>query len=162
MGAALVGACDYPVQYHCVFQHDSTSPQVIDTIPFVMFSILSVWIALGCFITALLTVFRPDAGADSVVTLLMYTIAASATLAAGVLWGLRKRSASDAGVAGQRIQALVALLINSVTFALILFALLDWRNALMALAIEYAFLWICWYGYSRVVLVEPPGGEKGE
>jgi len=127
-----------------------------------MIAVLSVWIALGCLVTALLTVFRPDRGADSVVTLLMYTIAASATLAAGVLWALRKRPADEAGVAGQRLQALVALLINSVTFALVLFSLLSWQNALMALAIEYGFLWICWYGYSRVVLVEPPGGEKGE
>ena len=125
-----------------------------------MIAVFSVWIALGCLVTALLTVFRPDAGADSVVTLLMYTIAASATLAAGVLWALRKRPADEAGVAGQRLQAFAALLIDSVTFALILFALLSWKNALMALGLEYGFLWICWYGYSRVVLVEPR--EKGE
>jgi len=97
-------------------------------------------------------ILRPDATADRVVTLLMYTIALSATFAAGVLWALRGRRADEPGVAGQRTQAAASLGINSLTFGVILFSLLPPWYALAAMTIEYVFLYVCWLLYSRVVV----------
>lgn len=117
-----------------------------------MFAVLSVWIALGALVTSVIVIFRPDHGADLVVTLLQYTIALSATLAAGVLWWLRTRPADEPGVAGQRLQALASLLINSLTFAILLFSLLEPVYALTAMVIEYVFLYITWLLYTRIVM----------
>lgn len=120
-----------------------------------MFAVLSVWIALGALVMSIITIFRPDRSADLVVTLLQYTIALSATLAACVLWWLRTREADEPGVSGQRLQAIVALVINSLTFAILLFALLDPLQALLAMVIEYTFLYTCWLLYARIVLQKP-------
>ena len=119
-----------------------------------MFAILAVWIALGALITTIIVVLLPDQSAETVVTLLPYTIALSATLAAGVLWAFRKRDVDEPGVAGQRTQATAALIMNSLSFAILLFALQDFQYALIGLAVEGGFLWFCWWGYRRVVLQE--------
>ncbi len=117
-----------------------------------MFAVLSVWIALGALVTTVIVIARPDATADRVVTLLMYTIALSATLAAGVLWALRRRPGDEPGVAGQRLQSVASLGLNSLTFAVILFALLPPGYAVAALTIEYVFLYGCWLLYTRVLM----------
>lgn len=119
-----------------------------------MFALLAVWIALGALITTILVVVMPDRQAETVITLLPYTIAFSATLAAGVLWAFRKRPTSESGVAGQRLQAFAALVFNGISFAILLFALQDAQYAVAGLAIEAGFLWICWRGYTRVVAPE--------
>jgi len=119
-----------------------------------MFAIASVWIALGALLTTVVVVVMPDRSAEMVVTLLPYTIAFSATLAAGVLWAFRKRPAAEPGVGGQRAQAVASLLMNSLSFAILLFALNDVGHALLGLVIEFGFLWLCWKGYVRIVLAE--------
>lgn len=120
-----------------------------------MIAVLSVWIALGALLTSIVLIFFPDGSAESVVTLLPYTITLSATLASAVLWALRSREAAEPGVGGQRLQALAALVINSMTFAIMLFSLLDPLYALAAMAIEYVFLYICWLLYTRIVMRKP-------
>ncbi|MCB9853405.1 MAG: hypothetical protein H6819_09950 [Phycisphaerales bacterium] len=120
-----------------------------------MFAVLSVWIALGALVTSIVVVLLPDQGAEPVVTLLPYTVALSATLAAGVLWWLRTRPDDEPGVAGQRLQALAALFINSITFAVLLFSLLDPWYALAAMAIEYVFLYVTWLLYTRIIIRKP-------
>lgn len=119
-----------------------------------MIAILSVWIALGALITSIVIICWPTAGADAVVTLLPYTIALSATLAAAVLWGLRGRRPDELGVAGQRLQAVASIVLNSISFALLLFALQTPIHALMGLALEAAFLTFCYWAYRRVILRE--------
>ncbi|MFQ5411442.1 MAG: hypothetical protein ACE5EC_04070 [Phycisphaerae bacterium] len=116
-----------------------------------MYAIASVWIALGALITTIALILIPDRSAEQVVTLLPYTLAFSATLAAGVLWAFRKRKDADAAVAGQRLQAIAALLINSLSFAILLFTLLEAKYALAGLVLEYGFLWVCWWLYIRIV-----------
>ena len=85
-----------------------------------MFALLSVWIALGAFITSIALVFWKSDDREAVATLLPYTIALSATFAAGVLWGLRKAKREEAGVPGQRTQALTALILESLPWAIVL------------------------------------------
>jgi len=116
-----------------------------------MYAIASVWIALGALITTIALILIPDESAEQVVTLLPYTLAFSATLAAGVLWAFRGRKDADTAVAGQRLQAVVALLINSLSFAILLFTLLEAKYALAGLVLEYGFLWVCWWLYIRIV-----------
>lgn len=119
-----------------------------------MVAVLSVWIALGALLTSIVVVTFPRPGADAVVTLLPYTIALSATLAAAVLWTLRGRPASEAGVSGQRLQAVAAIALNAVTFAVLLFALQSPGHALIGLVLEASFLAFCYWAYRRVVLRE--------
>lgn len=119
-----------------------------------MSAVLSVWIALGALITSVAVVCWPTAGADAVVTLLPYTLALSATLAAAVLWGLRHRRPDEPGVAGQRMQAVASIVLNSLSFAILLFALQKPIHALMGLALEAAFLTFCYWAYRRVILRE--------
>lgn len=119
-----------------------------------MSALLSVWIALGAFLTTLVLVAFPGRGAEAVVTLLPYTLALSATLAAAALWACRKAPARDPAAAGQRLQAVVAVVLNGISFAILLFALQSPRHAILGLVIEIGFLWVCWFGYRRVVLKE--------
>lgn len=119
-----------------------------------MFAVLSVWIALGALITTLVVVIRPIEGVEAVVTLLPYTIALSATFAAAVLWALRRRRADEPGVAGQRLQAVAAIALNSLSFATLLFALQKPHHAVLGLVIEAVFLGFCYWAYRRVVLSE--------
>ncbi len=119
-----------------------------------MFAVLSVWIALGALVTTIYVVLRPAGGAEAVVTLLPYTIALSVTFAAGVLWALRARRAEEPGVAGQRLQSVAAIVLNSISFALLLFALQKPQHALIGLALEAAFLTFCYWAYRRVILRE--------
>ena len=116
-----------------------------------MFAIAAVWTALGALITTILLIAIPDSSAEIVITLLPYTIAFSATLAAGVLWALRKRPAAETGVAGQRAQALASLALNSLNFAILLFALNDVKYAVLGLVIEFGFLWLSYLGYTRLI-----------
>lgn len=117
-----------------------------------MFAILSVWIALGALVTTVLILFRQDASVEIVITLLPYTIALSATLAAGVLWALRRRGTTEPGVAGQRVQATAALVLDSLSFAILLFALQDVEFAVVGLIVEFGFLGVCWWIYTRVLV----------
>lgn len=119
-----------------------------------MVAVLAVWLALGALVTTVAVVVRPSGGAEAVVTLLPYTLAFSATLAAAVLWGLRGRRASEPGVAGQRLQAGCAIAINSLSFAILLFALQTAVHAVFGLVLEGGFLAFCYWAYRRVVLRE--------
>lgn len=117
-----------------------------------MAALLSVWIALGALITALVVVFIRVGEKEPVVTLLPYTIAFSATLAAAVLWVYRKRSAADAGIHGQRLQAVAAIAINGLTFAVLLFWLHGITKGLLGLLLEGAFLCLVYWLYTRVLV----------
>jgi hypothetical protein len=119
-----------------------------------MIAVLSVWIALGALVTTIIVVLFAAHGAEAVVTLLPYTLAFSATLAAAVLWSLRHRRPDERGVAGQRLQAVAAIAMNGLSFAILLFALQQPHHALLGLGLEAAFLMFCYWGYRRVVLRE--------
>jgi len=119
-----------------------------------MTAVLAVWIALGALITTIVVFAYPWTGREAVITLLPYTIALSATLAAAVLWALRHQPITEPGVAGRRLQAWTAIGLNSVSFAISLFALQSPKHAVAGLAIEFGFLWICWWSYKNVVLRE--------
>lgn len=124
-----------------------------------MLAILAVWTALGALITTLYVIlFHAGESLDveMVITVLPYTIAFSATLAAAVLWGLRKQRHDEEGVAGQRLQATTSIVINSVSFAALLFALQDFQFALAGLVLEYGFLWVVYWSYTRVIVPEEP------
>src|SRR5262245_41942129 len=105
-----------------------------------MFALLSVWMALGCLITSLALVFLRASGKESVATILPYTVAFSAALAAAVLWGLRSNRSRDAAIVGQRLQAVVSLGLNSLTFAIMLVWLHGWVDATLGLIVEFGFL----------------------
>lgn len=124
----------------------------------VVFALLSVWIALGAFVTSIALVFLKSADREAVATLLPYTIALSATFASGVLWGLRKAAKDEAGVGGQRTQALAALVINSLTFAVMLVWLHGFFDATLGLLLEGAFLCLIYWLYTRILV---PDSTKG-
>ena len=117
-----------------------------------MYALLSVWIALGALATAVVLVFYRDASVDIVLTLLPYTVAFSATLAAGVLWGLRRRGTGEPGVAGQRLQAIASIAVNSLTFAVLLNWLHGVVNGLLGLVLEGSFLCFVYWLYTRVLV----------
>lgn len=123
-----------------------------------MFALLSVWIALGAFVTSIALVFWKSADREAVATLLPYTIALSATFASGVLWGLRKAPKDEAGVGGQRTQAMAALVINSLTFAVMLVWLHGFFDATLGLLLEGAFLCLIYWLYTRILV---PDSTKG-
>lgn len=116
-----------------------------------MFALLSVWIALGALLTTVVMALTHWSGREAVITVLPYTFALSVTFAAGVLWAYRGREASDAGVAGQRLQAIAAIAINTVALAILLIFVNGALYGPLGLAIEIVFLWICYWGYTRVV-----------
>jgi len=117
-----------------------------------MFALLSVWIALGAFATTIATVATTWSGKETAVTILPYTYALSLTFAAGVLWACRHRQAHEPGVAGQRLQAVAAILINAVAITVLLIAANGIVYGLAGLAVEIGFLWFCYWAYRRVVL----------
>lgn len=120
-----------------------------------MFAIFAVWTALGALATTIVVLVLPKRQAfdtEIVITLLPYTIALSATLSAGVLWALRKRRADEPGVAGQRLQAVASLVLNSLNFAILLFALQDIEFAIVGLMVEFGFLYVCYWCYTRVLV----------
>ena len=119
-----------------------------------MFALLSAWIALGAFVTSLLLVFTRLGGKEAVMTLLPYTVAVSVTLAAAVLWAFRKRPVGDPGIAGQRLQALAAIALNSLTFAILLFWINGITNGFLGLVLEYSFLYVIYWLYTRVLVPE--------
>lgn len=120
-----------------------------------MIAIFAVWTALGAMVTTLVVLMLPTGNrfdTEAVITLLPYTIAFSATLAAAVLWSHRRSRAEEPGVAGQRMQAIVSLVINSLSFAILLFALQDFQFAVVGLVVEFGFLYVCYWGYTRVLV----------
>jgi hypothetical protein len=119
-----------------------------------MAALLSVWIALGALVTALLVVFTRMNGKESVVTLLPYTLAFSVTLAAAVLWAHRKKPVAETGVNGQRVQAVSAIALNALTFAVLLFWLHGVSKGLAGLALEGGFLAFVYWLYTRVLVPE--------
>lgn len=119
-----------------------------------MFALLSVWIALGALVTSIVVVFWRAEDRESVVTLLPYTLAFSATLAAGVLWGLRKRKNNEPGVAGQRLQSIASIVVNSLTFAVLLVWLHGVVDGLLGLIVEGVFLCFVYWLYTRVLVPE--------
>ena len=116
-----------------------------------MAALLSVWIALGAFVTSLVVVLARVGEKEPVVTLLPYTIALSATFAAGVLWAHRKQK-SEVGIAGQRLQAGAAIVLNGLTFAVLLFWLHGLTKGLLGLMLEVAFLCLVYWLYTRVLV----------
>ncbi len=116
-----------------------------------MFALLSVWMALGALVTTVVTVVTDWPGKEPVVTLLPYTYALAATLAAGVLWAFRQRPADDAGVAGQRSQAMAAIVLIAIALAILLIWANGWFYGLAGWVIELVFLAICHRGYLRIV-----------
>lgn len=117
-----------------------------------MAALLAVWVALGAFITTLVVVFVRVGEKGPVVTLLPYTIAFSATLAAGVLWAYRRRSHAEAGVAGRRMQAVAAIVLNGLTFAVLLFWLHGAVKGVLGLLLECVFLSVVYWLYTRVLV----------
>lgn len=117
-----------------------------------MFALLSVWIALGAFITSIALVLWKSDDREAVATLLPYTIALSATFAAGVLWGLRKAKRDEAGVPGQRAQALTSLILNSLTFAIMLVWLHGFVDATLGVLLEGTFLCVIYWLYTRILV----------
>jgi hypothetical protein len=117
-----------------------------------MLALLSVWIAVGALVTSIVLILYRSGPREEVLTLLPYTVAFSATLAAAVLWACRKRPAAERGVAGQRLQGIAALVINSVTFAVLLLWLHGVWYGLLGLALEGAFLCCVYWLYTRVLV----------
>ncbi|RIK67601.1 MAG: hypothetical protein DCC65_05560 [Planctomycetota bacterium] len=117
-----------------------------------MAALLSVWIALGAFVVSLAVVFYPSEDRETVVTLLPYTIALSATLAAAVLWTFRRRPAAEPGVAGRRMQAVAAIVINSITFAVLLVWLHGFVDATLGILLEGGFLCFVYWLYTRLLV----------
>lgn len=119
-----------------------------------MVALLSVWIALGALIVSVAVVFYPSQDRETVVTLLPYTIALSATLAAAVLWALRSRPGAEPGVAGQRVQAIAAIVLNSLTFAVLLVWLHGFVDATLGILLEGGFLCFIYWLYTRMLVPE--------
>lgn len=117
-----------------------------------MFALISVWIALGALVTSVVLIFHRDASLEIVLTLLPYTVAFSATLAAGVLWGLRRRRRDEPGVAGQRLQALAAIVLDSLAFSVLLVWLHGIIDGLLGVAVEGGFLCFVYWLYTRVLV----------
>ena len=117
-----------------------------------MASLLSVWIALGALLTSLLVVFTNLAGKETVLTLLPYTMALSATFAAATLWAHRRKPATEKGIAGQRLQSLAAIALNALTFAILLFWLHGLLKGLAGLALEGVFLALIYWLYTRILV----------
>src|SRR5262245_5917471 len=101
--------------------------------------------ALGVLVTTVVVIIFPSREAEAVITLLPYTLALSVTLAAGVLWALRHRRADEPGVAGQRLQSVAAIVLNSLSFAILLFALQRPKHAIIGLLLEAGFLLFCYW-----------------
>jgi hypothetical protein len=119
-----------------------------------MLALLSVWIALGAWATTVVTMATSWSGKEAVMTLLPYTYALSITLSSAVLWALRRRPSSEHGVAGQRIQSFVAILINSVSVMILLISANGFRYGMAGLLIEIGFLALCYKAYTKLVLRE--------
>lgn len=119
-----------------------------------MLALLSVWIALGCLITAGVLCFWRGPDLEAVLTIMPYTVALSVTLASAVLWGLRKDRSNDAAVAGRRLQAVAAILLNSLTFAILLVLLHGVVDAAIGIVVEFAFLAFVYWFYTRVLVRE--------
>ncbi len=118
-----------------------------------MLALLSVWIALGALVTSLLVVFTQLGGKTPVLTLLPYTVALSATFAAAVLWANRaKKAGSDSGVDGQRVQAVAAIVLNSLSFAVLLFWLHGPMLGMAGVALEGGFLAFVYWLYTRILV----------
>lgn len=117
-----------------------------------MLALLSVWIALGALIVSVAVVFYQADDRETVVTLLPYTIALSATFAAAVLWGLRKAPRDEPGVSGQRLQAVASIVLNSMTFAVLLVWLHGFIDATLGLLLEGGFLIFVYWLYTRVLV----------
>ena len=119
-----------------------------------MLALLSVWIALGALITSLAVVFVRGVDKEMVITLLPYTVAFSVTLAAAVLWSHRGRKSAEVGIAGRRLQAVASIVMNSLTFAILLIWLHGIVNASIGLLLEGAFLCVVYWLYTRVMVPE--------
>jgi hypothetical protein len=115
-------------------------------------ALLSVWIALGCLLTSIALVFHRTGPVEGVLTLLPYTMGFSATLAAAVLWSHRRDRPDDPAVAGRRLQAVAAIALNSLSFAILLVLLHGVVDALLGLALEGGFLVFVYWLYTRVLV----------
>lgn len=116
-----------------------------------MFALLSVWIALGALITTVVMALTHWTGRETVITILPFTFALSVTFAAGVLWAFRERGAAESGVAAQRLQAVVAIAVNTLALTILLVFVNGALYGPLGLAIEIGFLSICYWGYTRLV-----------
>ena len=122
-----------------------------------MIALFSVWLALGCLLSSIaVAIFRRE-DPEAVLTILPYTIALSVTLAAAVLWGHRKYRGDDRQIAGQRLQAVAAIAINSLSFAILLVLLHGFADAAKGVALEGGFLVFVYWLYTRVLVREKNG-----
>lgn len=124
-----------------------------------MIALLSVWIALGTLIVSVAVMFRASQDRETVVILLPYTIALAATMAAGVLWALRRRRSEETGVAAQRLQAAASITLCSLSFAVLLVWLHGFVDATLGLLLEGAFLCFVYWLYTRVLV--PDSSKDG-
>ncbi len=85
-----------------------------------MLALASVWIAMAALLLALtMVVYRP-VFTDLAVTLVVYFGSPGALCFAGlVLWAHRKANAADEAVAGQRVQAKVAIVLALLAAAIV-------------------------------------------
>jgi hypothetical protein len=117
-----------------------------------MIALFSVWLALGCLLTSItVAIFRRD-NPEAVLTILPYTIALSVTMAAAVLWGHRQFRGDDPQIAGQRLQAVAAIAMNSLSFAILLVVLHGIGDAAKGLGVEGGFLIFVYWLYTRVLV----------
>jgi hypothetical protein len=117
-----------------------------------MIALFSVWLALGCLLTSIaVAIFRRE-NPEAVLTILPYTIALSVTMAAAVLWGHRQYRGDDSQIAGQRLQAVVSIAINSLSFAILLVLMHGIGDAAIGLGVEGGFLLFVYWLYTRVLL----------
>ena len=85
-----------------------------------MLALLSVWVGLGTFVTAVaMLVYRP-AMTDLTVTAILYFGSPGAMCFAGlVLWAYRKGPSDDPGVLAQRLQAKFAIVLAVLAAAIV-------------------------------------------
>jgi len=85
-----------------------------------MLALLSVWVGLGTFVIAVgMLVYRP-AMTDLTVTAVLWFGSPGAMCFAGlVLWAYRKEKSDDPGVAAQRLQAQVAIVLAVLAAAIV-------------------------------------------
>jgi hypothetical protein len=74
-----------------------------------MLSLLSVWTGLAAAIMAVFMQFRRSLFHPIFLTITVYTAIFSLTMAGVALWALRKHTAGEQGVRGQRVQCYVGI-----------------------------------------------------
>lgn len=124
-----------------------------------MIALFSAWLALGCLVTAIVVAIFRRENPEAVLTILPYTIALSVTMAAAILWGHRRFRGDDSQIAGQRLQAVASLALNSLSFAIVLVLLHGIGDAAIGIGVEGGFLIFVYWLYTRVLVPEKKNSE---